>query len=270
MADVTAAFVGKIPENYDRYLASLFFDAFATDLVGRLPVSDGMRVLEVACGTGIVTRRLVERLGQRGTVIATDLNEAMFAHARTRLPGPHDAKFRTADGTSLPFESGSFEAVVCQFGLMFFPDKAAGAREAFRVLTPGGVYLLNVWGALDHNPVPRITHETIAKFFPSDPPRFYTVPFSYHDPGVLASLLRDAGFADVRCERVAKEGQSPSAADAAIGLVEGNPVFGEIMQRRPEALAEIEAAVAANLARELGDRPLRAPLRALVATARRP
>ncbi len=96
------------------------------------------------------------------------------------------------------------------------------------------------------------------------------MPFSYHDPGVLASLLRDAGFADVRCERVAKEGQSPSATEAAIGLVEGNPVYGEIMQRRPEALAEIEAAVAANLARELGDRPLRAPLRALVATARRP
>jgi len=270
MADATAAFVGKIPENYDRYLAPLFFDAFAADLVGRLPVSDGMRVLEVACGTGIVTRRLVERLAGRGTVMATDLHEAMFAHARTGLPGPHDARYRTADGTSLPFESGSFEAVVCQFGLMFFPDKAAGAREAFRVLTPGGVYLLNVWDALERNPVPRIAHETIAKFFPSDPPRFYTVPFSYHDPGVLASLLRDAGFADVRCERVAKEGQSPSATEAAIGLVEGNPVYGEIMQRRPEALAEIEAAVAANLARELGDRPLRAPLRALVATARRP
>jgi len=164
----------------------------------------------------------------------------------------------------------TFEAVLCQFGLMFFPDKTAGAQEAFRVLKPGGVYLLNVWDALEHNPVPRITHETVSKFFPSDPPKFYTVPFSYHDAGVLASLLRDAGFADVRCERVAKDGQSPSAADAAIGLVEGNPVYGEIMQRRPEALAEIEAAVAANLARELGDRPLRAPLRALVATARRP
>ena len=270
MADATTAFVGKIPENYERYLAPLFFNDFADDLVARVPVSDDMRVLEVACGTGIVTRRLVERLGGRGTVMATDLNEAMFAHARKRLPGSGDATYRTADGTSLPFESRSYDAVVCQFGLMFFPDKAAGAREAFRVLTPGGVYLLNVWDALERNPVPRITHETIAKFFPSDPPRFYTVPFSYHDPGVLASLLRDAGFADVRCERVAKEGQSPSATEAAIGLVEGNPVYGEITQRRPEALAEIKAAIAANLARELGDRPLRAPLRAFVATARRP
>jgi SAM-dependent methyltransferase len=270
MTDATAAFVGKIPEQYERYLAPLFFNPYADDLVARVAVTDGMKVLEVACGTGIVTRRLVERLGDRGTVIATDLNEAMFAHARTRLPRRGDAQYRTADGTSLPFESRSFDAVVCQFGLMFFPDKAAGVREAFRVLRPGGVYLLNVWDALDHNPVPRITLATLQEFFPTDPPTFYTVPFVCHDGAVLDALLRDAGFAEIRCERVAKEGESPSAVDAATGLIEGNPVYGEIVQRRPDAVAEIKAALAARLARELGDRPLRAPLRALVATARRP
>lgn len=99
---------------------------------------------------------------------------------------------------------------------------------------------------------------------------FYTVPCSYHDVTVIEALLRDTGFEAVRCERVAKEGKSASAADAAIGLVEGNPVFGEIMQRRPEALADIKTAVAARLAHELGDQPLRAPLRAIVATGRRP
>jgi ubiquinone/menaquinone biosynthesis C-methylase UbiE len=270
MPDATVAFVGKIPENYDRYLAPLLFDPYAVDLVARLPVQDGMRVLEIACGTGVVTRRLVERLEGRGSIVATDLNEAMFACARKGLPGPRDPKWRHADGTSLPFESRSFDAVLCQFGLMFFPDKAAGAREAFRVLRPGGLYLLNVWDAIEHNPVPRIAHDTIATFFPKDPPVFYTVPFSYHDPAVLESLLRDAGFADVRCERVAREGQSPSAAEAALGLIEGNPVYGEIMQRRPEALEEIKAAMAARLARDLGDHPLRAPLRAVVAQARRP
>ena len=257
MSDAIAAFVGRIPEQYERYLAPLFFNPYADNLVARLPVRDDMQVLEVACGTGIVTRRLV-------------LNEAMFAHARTRLPGHGDAQYRTADGTSLPFESGSFDAVVCQFGLALFPDTGAGAREAYRVLKPGGIYLLNVWGALERNPVPRIAHETIVKFFPLDPPRFYTVPFGHPDRGALETLLRDAGFTDVRCEVVRKQGESASAAEAATGLVEGNPVYGEIMQRRPDALAEIKAAVAANLARELGDRPLRAPLSALVASARRP
>jgi ubiquinone/menaquinone biosynthesis C-methylase UbiE len=270
MTDVISAFTGKIPENYDRYLASLFFDPYAEDLVARVPVHDDVRILEVACGTGIVTRRLVEKLAGRGTIVATDLNEAMFAHTRTRLPGRGDATYRHADGTSLPFESRSFDVVVCQFGLMFFPDKPAGAREAFRVLKPGGVYLFSVWDALDQNPVARLAHETIAAFFQSDPPKFYTVPFSYHDVNAIEGLLRDAGFDSVRCERVAKEGKSASAADAAIGLIEGNPVFGEIMQRRPEALPEIKAAVAARLARELGDQPLRAPLRAIVATGRRP
>lgn len=269
MADVTS-FTGKIPENYDRYLASLLFEPYADDLVARLSVHDGMRILEVACGTGIVTRRLVDKLAGRGSVVATDLNEAMFAHARRRLPGRGDATWRHADGTSLPFETRSFDAVVCQFGVMFFSDKAAGAREAFRVLRPGGVYLFSVWDSLEQNPVPRLTHETIARFFPTDPPKFYLVPFSYYDVAVIESLLREAGFEAVRCERVVKEGKSASAAEAAIGLIEGNPVFGEIMQRRPEALADIEAAVAARLARELGDQPLRAPLRALVATGRRP
>jgi ubiquinone/menaquinone biosynthesis C-methylase UbiE len=269
MADISA-FVGKIPENYDRYLASLFFEPYADDLVSRLPVHDGMRILEVACGTGILTRRLVDKLGGRGEIIATDLNEAMFANARKGLPKRGDAKWRHADGTSLPFETRSFDAVICQFGLMFFPDKAAGAREAFRVLKPGGIYLLNVWDSLEHNPVPRVTHETITGFFPDDPPKFYTVPFGYHDPAVLKSLLADAGFEVVRCERVAKEGRSPSAADAAAGLIDGNPVFGEIMQRRPGAVAEIKAALAARLAREWGDRPLRAPLQAVVIVARRP
>jgi ubiquinone/menaquinone biosynthesis C-methylase UbiE len=270
MADVTSAFIGKIPENYDRYLASLLFEPYADDLVTRVPMHDGVRILEVACGTGIVTRRLVDKLAGRGTIVATDLNEAMFAHARKGLPGRGDATWRHADGTSLPFETRSFDVVVCQFGVMFFPDKAAGAREAFRVLKPGGVYLFSVWDALDLNPVPRLTHETITAFFPKDPPKFYTVPFSYHDTPTIEALLRGAGFEAVRCERVAKEGKSASAAEAAIGLIDGNPVCAEIMQRRPEALADIKAAVAARLARELGDHPLRAALCAIVVTGRRP
>ncbi len=270
MVSRDAAFVGSIPENYDRYLGPIFFWHYADDLVARLPVTSGMRVLETACGTGIVTERLVRRLAGQGTVVATDLNEPMIARGQRRLPGTPHLEWRQADATNLPFKDASFDAVVCQFGLMFFPDKAAGIRGAFRVLKLGGRYLLNVWDALEHNPVARITHETIATFFPSDPPQFYTVPFSLHDKAQVCAWLEAAGFEDIESHTVRGVGTSPSAAEATIGLVEGNPVYGAIMDRRPAALAEIKAAVVANLAAQLGDHPLRCDLRAHVFSARRP
>jgi ubiquinone/menaquinone biosynthesis C-methylase UbiE len=270
MTERHVAFVGSVPANYDRYLGPLLFHPLADDLAARLPLSRGMRVLEVACGTGIVTERLVRRLAGQGTLVATDLNEPMIAHAQTRIPADPALEWHQADGRRLPFPDAGFDAVVCQFGLMFFPDKAAGVREALRVLKPGGTYLFNVWDTLERSPACRITHETVGTFFPVDPPQFYTVPFSLHDTTGVRRLLDAAGFVDVQCVTLDKVGQSPSAADAATGLIEGNAIFETIMARRPEALADIKTAVARNIARELGDHPVHCPLRAHVFTARRP
>jgi ubiquinone/menaquinone biosynthesis C-methylase UbiE len=150
MANRDAAFVGSIPALYDRYLGPMFFHDFADAMAARLEVRPGMRVLETACGTGIVTRRLVTRLAEHGgSLVATDLNEPMLAYAATKMPGTERLEWRQADATKLSFDDRSFDAVVCQLGLMFFPDKAAGVREALRVLKPGGLFLVSVWGRLE-------------------------------------------------------------------------------------------------------------------------
>jgi SAM-dependent methyltransferase len=274
MADQDAAFVGSIPENYDRYLGPMFFHDYAEDMAKRLEVRPEISVLETACGTGIVTERLLARLAGRGKLVATDLSEPMLAYAAAKLPRAlptaKNVEWRQADATELPFDDRSFDAVVCQFGLMFFPDKSAGLREAFRVLKPGGRALVSVWDRLEENPVPRITHETVATFFASDPPQFYTIPFSLHDVTAVRGLLDGAGFVGVRWERLDRTGVSPSAADAVIGLIEGNPIYLAIMQRHPSALADIKTATARNLATALGDHPLRCPLRAIFFSASRP
>jgi ubiquinone/menaquinone biosynthesis C-methylase UbiE len=270
MAEAHAAFVGSIPEKYDRYLGPVLFRDFGEQTAARLEPRPGMRVLETACGTGIVTRRLLAHLGGQGRLVATDLNDAMLAYAELHVPTRDGLEWRAADATHLPFDDRAFDAVVCQFGVMFFPDRAAGMAEAFRVLRPGGRVLVSVWDRLEDNPVQRITHETVATFFASDAPQFYTVPSSMHDVTLLQGLLDRAGFVDVAWEHRAGTGTSPSAHEAAVGLIEGNPIYLSIMERQPAALGPIKAALAANLAAVLGDRPLRCPLRMILFTARRP
>lgn len=269
MKEEHARFAGSIPAAYDRYLGPVLFRPYAEDLVARLQVEENGAVLELACGTGIVTRALRNRLPAGARLIATDLNEPMFEYAAARFTKGETVEWRQADACSLPFGGGMFDAVVCQFGIMFVPDKGLAAREAHRVLKPGGVFLFNVWDALQHNDLGRIAHETITSFFDNDPPAFYQIPFGYHDRDEIKRVLEEAGFRDIRIEIVEKVSGASSVEDVATGLVQGNPVSVAIAERDPSLLPVITKAIAAALKSRFGNAEIRAPMRAIIAQAQR-
>ena len=268
MKDEHAQFAGSIPAAYDRYLGPVLFQPYAEDLAARLHVPENGSVLELACGTGIVTRELRNRLPAMAQLIATDLNEPMFQHAAAKFAKNEVVEWRQADACALPFGDGIFDAVVCQFGIMFVPDKALAAGEARRVLKPDGVFLFNVWDAIEHNELCRIAHETITGYFDKDPPTFYQVPFSYHDRDEIKRVLAEAGFRDVRIEVVEKISGASRPEDTATGLVQGNPVSVAIAGRDPSLLPVITNAIAEALKSRFGDLDIRAPQRAIVIEAR--
>jgi len=150
--DRNVLFQGSVPENYDRYLGPVIFEPWAEDLVLRLAGKKYERILEIACGTGIVTRRLRDALPATTEIIATDLNSDMFEFAKPKFSSGENVVWQQADASDLPFPNYLFDAVVCQFGLMFVPDKAATMGESYRVLRPGGVFLFNVWDGFAANP----------------------------------------------------------------------------------------------------------------------
>jgi ubiquinone/menaquinone biosynthesis C-methylase UbiE len=243
----------------------VLFEPYAADLAARLPSRDGLRVLEVACGTGIVTRRLREALPAGATVVATDVSEPMIAHAREAVPAP-GIVWQQADAQSLPFEDGSFDVVVCQFGFMFVPDKIQAFREARRVLVPGGLLLASVWQSADGNPHVGAIETALMTLFPSDPPRFLELPHGYHDTERIMADLREAGWEHVSLESVCVRSRGPSAADFATGFALGSPLTHELVERGADP-----EAVARELTRALipvgGERPFEPPLAATVITA---
>jgi ubiquinone/menaquinone biosynthesis C-methylase UbiE len=256
-------FTASIPENYDRYLCPVIFDPYARDLAQRLGRPNANRVLETACGSGCLTRRLLEKLSPDTGLTATDLNVDMLDHARAVVGDDSRVSWEVADMCNLNFESGTFDAVLCQFGIMFAPDKAAAFREAHRVLGSGGRILFNVWDAIEKNRFGMITNETIAAFFPANPPTFYRTPFAFHDRHLIRKMLETAGFRQINDVVVSTRSQSPSAEDFARGLVEGNPVINEI-QARGGSGEEVVKELAARITKNLGRRPVPVHLQAIV------
>ncbi|BDE07993.1 ubiquinone/menaquinone biosynthesis methyltransferase [Vulcanimicrobium alpinum] len=263
MQQTDAVFSGSIAEMYDRYLGALLFEPYAEDLAERLRDHDGSAVLETAAGTGIVTRALARAL-KTASIVASDLNPGMIERAAAASNAPN-VRWEQVDAGALPFGDRTFGLVVCQFGVMFFPEKVAAFREAARVLAPGGRFAFNVWDDLGANPVPRVVHETVAAAFPQDPPQFIArTPHGFADTAAIATWLRDAGFHDITVDAVEKRSRAASARAIAIGFVQGTPVRSEIEERDAGRLAELTDAVEAALIERFGNGAVDATMRANV------
>jgi ubiquinone/menaquinone biosynthesis C-methylase UbiE len=270
MQATDAKFAGSIPELYERYLVPLLFEPYAEDLARRLSDLQQGTLVEVAAGTGVVTRALRRALPSDVRIVATDLNEGMLKIAARGTSAP-SVSFQQADAQQLPFADGSADAIVCQFGMMFVPDKSAAQREAARVLVPGGRFVFNVWDRLANNEVSLVVTRAVEGLYPQDPPRFFErTPFGYFDAAVIRAELQAAGFQRIEIDTVEQVSQAPSAEHVAIGLCQGTPLRGEIEARNPQGLAAATAAVTNALQARFGAGPFENRMSALVATAYRP
>jgi ubiquinone/menaquinone biosynthesis C-methylase UbiE len=260
-------FAGSVPKVYEQYLVPLIFEAYAEDLATRVVARACRRVLEIACGTGVVTRRLAAVLPQETTIVATDLNRAMLDVA-SAVAVRRPVEWREADAMQLPFEDESFDAVVCQFGAMFFPDKGKAFSEARRVLEPGGTLLFNVWDRIEENEFADVVTRALESVFPADPPRFMArTPHGYHDVATIATDVARGGFgAQPQISTVTARSRALSPRIPAIAYCHGTPLRNEIEARDSTRLGDATDAAANAIAARFGHGAVDGKIQAHVVT----
>lgn len=268
--DTDKVFAGLIPQLYDTYLVPLIFEPYAADLVKRLSSRPLSRVLEIAAGTGVVTRALASALPESVSIVATDLNQAMLDQA-SAVGTKRAVQWRQADAMQLPFRDGTFDAVVCQFGVMFFPDKSKAFSEARRVLRPGGVFFFNVWDRITENEFADTVEAALESVFPEDPPRFLArTPYGYHDRRVIEEDLANGGFtAPPRIDTVAARSRATSSRIPAIAYCQGTPLRNEIEARDASRLGEATDIAEEAIAERFGRGAVEGKIQAHVVTIER-
>lgn len=259
-------FAGSIPELYDTVLVPMMFLDYAEDVAAEVAGAAPHDVLETAAGTGAVTRALHRRLPS-ATITATDLSPAMLERAATVLPPSDHVRWTPADAQDLPFDDDSFDAVVCQFGAMFFPDRAGAYTEAHRVLRPGGHLALVLWGRIEDNEATLAVDGALATLFPDDPPPFLRrTPFGYTDVATIRAELEDAGFTDVDIRSIEHRSRPTSARDIAISHCQGSPVANVLAERHLDPV-RVTTDVTRILEERWGDKPFAGRLSANIVTA---
>ena len=266
------SFNKSIPQNYEDYLTSFIFDPYAEDLLERIDTTAGTtgfnNVLELACGTGSLTKQLLAHLPSTTHLIATDLQPDMISIAKISVAKRHPAALNltwdTVDMTNILYADNRFDLIICQFGLMLVPEKLKALTEMHRVLRPGGRLLFSVWSDIRYNQIWDITGSVIGSFIGTNPMLHDPGPFSMADANIGLEGLKKAGFPDAKVTTVDKTGQIETAAMAVKGITEGLPVWMAISQKDPSLPAKVQAALEQELVNRLGDHPLQSSLQALV------
>lgn len=264
MSQNSVQFTARIAENYEKYLAPVFFISTSQDLVSHL-TGNPADILELAAGTGQVTRNII-KIFPDAKITATDVNPGMLDVAKN-IVHSGNISWQVADACDLPFEDNSFEAIICQFGVMFFPDKQKAMNEAFRVLKPGGQIVFNTWDSLENNRICKIADDVVNKVFENDPPPFYKIPFSMYDTAEIESLLKIAGFKNIKVENKKMHGYSDSPANAVTAFTEGNPVYLQVMERDPALLPVFQNMLLEAFIKEFGTGRFDIPLSEFIASA---
>lgn len=258
-------FADSIANEYEALLVPLIFDPYAEDLANRVASFAPQRVLEIACGTGALTRAMASTLPETVPIVATDLNHAMIETAMS-MSISRPVEWKHADAMKLPFDDESFDAIVCQFGVMFFPDKGEAFSELRRVLQPGGALMFSVWDRIDENEFAEAVNDAVAACFPDDPPRFLTrTPYGYHDFVTIQSALFKGGLdgqCDIATERL--RSRASSADDVANAFCQGTPLRNEILERDAARFNEVTDAVAAEVLSRFGQGAIEARMQAHV------
>ena len=266
-----SVFAGSVPEFYDRYLVPLIFEPYAEDLVARLGQLGMTSILEIGAGSGVATRAMAAGLPDSVSITATDLNEPMIDHARSR-GSVRPVTWQAADVMELPFGDGEFDAVVCQFAVMFFPDRARAFAEVARVVCPGGVFVFSVWDCIEENEFADVITEAVGRLFPEDPPRFLArTPHGYYDETTIQTDLSDGGFSvPAGFEAVDARSRAASCEAAAIAYCQGTPLRDEIEARHPARLGEATRVAAEAIRDRFGATDIDGKIRGYVITATRP
>ena len=261
-------FGASVAELYESHLVPLIFEPYARDIAQRLAGEPVTRVLEVAAGTGVVTRELARTLPAEVAIIATDLNPAMLERAAA-VGTARPVEWRQADAMALPFGDAAFDALACQFGAMFFPDARTAFAEARRVLRPGSLFLFNVWDRIEDNEFADVVTTTVTAMFPDDPPLFLRrTPHGHHDAAAWLRVLGDAGFTGAASETVEARSEAGSAERVAVAYCQGTPLRNEIEARAPGRLDDVTAVCARALVSRFGEGRVAARIQALVLSAR--